>query len=504
MCKNSNLPLNNSFGESLRRCFQFGALIALLIFTCSCDNDGSFRLDNREPEGRAAWIVRWNRIAIDASGRDHSPAGAKEQIGPVRAARAMAIWGVAVGDAVAAARGTYQPFIAIEEARGANLRAAIAQASRDALVEVFKKQAHIFDTALEEDLSQIPNGTGKDLGIALGKMAALNSIEFCEDDGSDKTEPFVAPTYVPSQEAGKWRKDPLNPNQPIIGSSWSIVRPFVMTSSSQFRLPPPPAMESEEYAIAYDEVKRLGGDGVITPTERTLDQSVAAVYWAYDGTPSLCAPPRLYNQIAVQIGLEQGLDVVDLTRLLALVNLAMMDAGSASWESKYHYSVWRPITGIRESDEGTGPQGKGDGNADTEGDPDFTPLGAPASNLSGKDFTPPFPAYPSGHATFGGAVFETIRLFFGTDEIPFTFISDEFDGNTRDSYGNVRPLLPRSFRNLSQAEEENGQSRIYLGIHWAFDKTGGIKQGREVARYVFANAYRPVLIDKSIEYPEED
>ena len=403
----------------------------------------------------------------------------------------MAVWAVAEADAVAAGTGKYEPFLAVKRVHNANLQAAIAQAGHDTLVSLFKTQIPIFDQALEEDLSQIPDGPEKDAGIALGKLTAQNSIDFCQNDGSELSEPFVAPTYVPSLDVGKWRKDPLNPNQPIIGSNWSVVRPFVMQSSSQFRLPPPPDLESPEYATAYNEVKAVGGDGVTTPTNRTLDQSVASIFWAYDGTPSLCAPPRLYNQITSQIGLEQGLDLAGLTRLLGLVNVAMMDAGSASWESKYFYSYWRPVTGIREADAGTGPTGKGDGNPGTEGDPNFTPLGAPASNQSGHDFTPPFPSYPSGHATFGGAIFEIMRRYFGTDDISFTFVSDEFDGNTRDSLGNVRPLLPRSFRNLTEAEEENGQSRIYLGIHWSFDKTGGISMGKQVADYVFDRIYQP-------------
>ena len=107
-----------------------------------------------------------------------------------------------------------------------------------------------------------------------------------------------------------------------------------------------------------------------------------------------------------------GTDVVELARLLALVNVAMADAGIASWESKYYYQFWRPVTGIREADRGTGPTGRGDGNPPTVGDPTFSPLGAPASNLQGPNFTPPFPAYPSGHAVFGGALFQTLRNFY--------------------------------------------------------------------------------------------
>ncbi len=175
----------------------------------------------------------------------------------------------------------------------------------------------------------------------------------------------------------------------------------------------------------------------------------------------------------------------------------MADAGVASCESKYFHKVWRPVTGIREADEGSGASGLGDGNPDTRGDPTFSPLGAPASNLTGPNFTPPFPAYPSGHATFGGALFQTLRRFYGRDDIAFSFVSDELNGVTRDNAGNVRPLVTRRFASLSQAEEENGQSRIYLGIHWSFDKTAGIAQGRAVADTVFDTLFprRPLSVN---------
>jgi hypothetical protein len=277
-----------------------------------------------------------------------------------------------------------------------------------------------------------------------------------------------------------------------LGAHWSGVTPFVLKSARQFRAPPPPALRSARYAAAFAEAKRLGGDGIVTPTERTAEQTEIGIYWAYDGTPSLCAPPRLYNQIATQLADQMGSEVVELARLLALVNVAMADAGLAVWEAKYYYEFWRPVTGIREADAGTGPTGAGDGNPKTVGDLTFSPLGAPASNLNGPNFTPPFPAYPSGHAGFGGALFQMLRNFYRTDNIAFTFVSDEFNGVTHDNNGNVRPLLPRSFSSLSEAEEENGQSRIYLGIHWAFDKTAGITQGRRVANYVFKRLFPPL------------
>jgi hypothetical protein len=251
-------------------------------------------------------------------------------------------------------------------------------------------------------------------------------------------------------------------------------------------------LNSPEYTAAFNEVKTLGGDGVVTPTARTAEQTEIGIFWGYDGTPGLGTPPRLYNQIAMEIAEKRSHNVVELARLLALVNVAMADAGIACWESKYAYEFWRPVTGIREADEGTGPTGLGDGNPATVGDPTYSPLGAPASNLTGPNFTPPFPAYASGHATFGAALFQMLRHLYRTDRIPFSFVSDEFNGVTQDNQGNVRPLVRHNFSSLSQAEEENGQSRIYLGIHWVFDKTEGIAQGRKVADYVFKHAFRPV------------
>jgi hypothetical protein len=369
--------------------------------------------------------------------------------------------------------------------------AAVAQAAHDTLTALFPSQKTSFDQQLAQDLDAVHGGRPTELGIALGKRAAAAILTLRADDGSARSEPRVGVDFITGIEPGDWRQDPISQSPIALGAYWSRVAPFVLASSRQFRVVPPPALGSAEYAAAFAEVKALGGDGIVTPTLRTPEQTAIGTFWAYDGTPSLCAPPRLYNQITAQIADQMGTDVVSLARLLALVNTAMADAGIAVWESKYYYELWRPIAGIRESDQGTGLTGAGDGNAATIGDPTFVPLGAPASNLTGPNFTPPFPAYPSGHAGFGGALFEILRSFYRRDDVAFTFVSDEFNGVTLDHDGNVRPLIPRSFASFSEAEEENGQSRIYLGIHWAFDKTQGIAQGRRVAQYVFSHAFLP-------------
>ena len=446
-----------------------------------------------------AQVRHWNEIAINTSGIDHTPVTPGEnrvfweQLGPGRTGRAMAIVHIAIFDAVNAIAGDYQSYTGLPPAPpGTSMDAAIAEAAHDTLVALYPSQTASFDERLVEDLSQIQDGDAKANGIDLGRRAAAAILALRADDGSLTADPGVGVDFITSDEPGKWRQDPISRFPLIVGAYWGEVNPFVLESADQFRAPPPPSMDSPEYTAAFDEVKRLGGDGVVTPTERTEDQTITGIYWSYDGTPDLGTPPRLYNQIAVEIAGQMGSNAVELARLLALVNVAMGDAGIAIWESKYSYDFWRPVTGIREADEGTGPTGAGDGNPATVGDPTFTPLGAQASNLNEPNFTPPFPAYPSGHAGIGGVLFQTLRNFYGTDDIAFTFVSDEFNGVTLDNDGNVRPLIPRSFSSLSEAEEENGQSRIYLGVHWVFDKTASIALGRRVADYVFENAFVPV------------
>ena len=217
--------------------------------------------------------------------------------------------------------------------------------------------------------------------------------------------------------------------------------------------PPPPALNSPEYAAALNQVESLGA---ANSTTRTPDETQAAIFWSYD-QPSTGTPPVHYDQIVEDVALQQHNSLAQNARLFGLVNVAMGDAGIVAWNAKYTYNFWRPVTAIRLADT--------DGNPATIADPTWTPLGSP--NLPGQpSYTPPFPGYVSGHATFGGAVFTILADFYGTDDIHFTATSEMLPGVTR------------SFDSFSAAAMENAMSRVYLGVHFLFDSTAGLAARR--------------------------
>ncbi|MEX0678397.1 MAG: chloroperoxidase [Pirellulales bacterium] len=430
-------------------------------------------------------VLDWNAVSLDAIKNDYDVGGHPDQGGPGRSARALAIVHVAMHDAVMAIDGEYMPLVfRFPAVAGTSLDAAVSQAAHDTLAALFPQQRSMFDAALATSLLGIPARSGN-LGVQLGSFVARVVLAARANDGADGPM-----DYTPGTQPGDYRPDPLHPDQMVIGPDWNLVDGFVIRSGTQFPAPPPPALTSQAYTDNFNQVKTLGADGINSPTTRTAEQTEIGIYWAYDGTADIGTPPRLYNQMARVIAEQQHNTEVENARLFALVNVAMHDVGVVLWTTKYEENFWRPITGIRESDPGTGPSGLGDGNPNTIGDPDWTPLGSPASNGSGTNFTPAFPAYTSGHAGFGASVFRTIRNFYGTDNIAFTFTSDELNGVTLDAGGSVRPLAPRSFSTLSQAARENANSRVYLGVHWQFDVDLGMIQGTRMADYVFTHFAR--------------
>jgi hypothetical protein len=431
-------------------------------------------------------VLDWNAILLQANANDFDPAlvPTPDQKGPARTARAFAIVHAAIFDAVNSIDQSYTPYLSsVRASQGASIEAAVAQAAHDTLVAMYPNQSEMFDEALDNALAGIPPDRARK-GVAVGRDAAKNILKARKKDGSQ-----MVGSYIPNFLPGYHQVDPLHPGQGFLDPAWGAVTPFVLTSSSQF-LPPDfvgtdPAsrlawLQSAGYTQAFAEVKAFGAKNSVV---RSADQTEIGIFWSYDGSPRIGTPPRFYNQIVRTIAIQAGNSLVENARLFGLVNLAMGDAGIGCWECKYHYAFWRPIVGIRLAGE--------TGNPFTMADPDWEPLGAQADNGSGTDFTPNFPSYTSGHATFGSSMFEILRLFYGTDDIAFSIQSDEFNGVTVDASGAVRPCRVRQYQSLSQAELENINSRIYLGVHWRFDQEQGGIQGRAVADFVFQNVLLP-------------
>jgi hypothetical protein len=397
-------------------------------------------------------VIEWNDVLIDALRADRTLPG------PGYSSRTGAIVHAAIFDAVNAIEGGYEPYTPglPDVKKPTSLDAAVAAAGWRVLSKIYPDQKPMLNGALAKTLSRVTNGPSETRGVILGIAAADQMMTARANDHA-----FDVVPYTPGTDPGDWL--PTAPDfTPAWGPGWSEVTPFMMSDASEFRPPPAPALTSAQYTAAFNDVKSLGEKD---STTRTAEQTEIGNFWAYDraGTGT---PPALYNQMIQVVAEKKHNTVVENARLFALANLAMADAGIAAWDCKIVDNLWRPVTAIQHADT--------DGNPATTVDPTWEPLGAPGG--SNPNFTPPFPAYVSGHATFGAAVCEVLKDFYHTDHVKFTLTSDELPGVTR------------SFKTFSQAAEENGRSRIYLGIHWQFDNTEGQKLGRRIADFVFAHA----------------
>lgn len=384
-------------------------------------------------------VLAWNRVLLQTI--------RLESTQPPDAARAMAMVQAAVYDAVNSIDGSHQPYhVKVSAPANASLDAAAATAAQRVLASLYPDQLTRFNAVMTAQLAYLPDGSAKDTGANVGATVAANVIAWRKNDGASAVVP-----YVPGIAPGQYQLTPPG-YKPSLDPQWPALTPFAMTNGAQFRPAGPPALNSAPYAADFNEVKSIGGTVSAT---RTPDQTLIAHFWA-DVPGNSVTPPGHWNEIAESASLQSGLSLVNNARLFALLNIALADAGIVSWDAKYAYNFWRPVTAIRDADPTTNPA--------TTPDPAWTPLWA----------TPPFPEYTSGHSTFSGAADAVLTALFGSN-FGFSSASDDV------------PNVARTFSSFSQAADEAGKSRIYGGIHFQTANQDGLASGRALGNYVIKN-----------------
>jgi PAP2 superfamily len=392
-------------------------------------------------------VLYWNNQALDATRLSRNP--------PPIAALHLATFQACLFEAVNGITPTYASWAHVPAApAGASIDAAVAGAAHRALLTLWRDEANPrnIELAYEEALAKIPAGKAREDGLAYGETVAMKVLALREK-ASMNTPP--AEPYA-GNEQGRWRETPPY-FRPAVAPEAATTTPFVMTSPSQFRAPPPFPLGSKEYAETLANTAKLGSRD---HAQRTIEQALTSPFWADD--LGSATPAGHWNVIAHGIALQRNLDNLETARLLALLNFATADAGIAAWDSKFYYRLWRPETALRELDPKINPYVKND--------PGFIPtMEAPAH-----------PEYVCAHCTFSASASRMLMHYFGTDDIAFTTTSDGLPG------------VIRSFKKLSDAQHEVGMSRIYGGIHTMMAVDAGTQEGNEVADYVFANALLPL------------
>lgn len=385
---------------------------------------------------------------------------------PCPIARSQAMVFVAIYDAVNSIDRRYEPYIAyIDTPRPVNKRVAVAAAAHRVLTNNYPARAAIYDELYNRHLAGFQDGPAKANGIALGVASADAVIARRANDRSDEN-----PDYTYQNVPGAYKRTPPDFTSPPFNPGWGQTDTWCMVTGEQFRPSGPYGhnrldrlLRSRVYARDLNEVKQYGRR---RSRVRTPEQTEIAWFWANDRDGTY-KPPGHLMYITQVVAEQQRLSLDEKARLFALSAIAQADAGAVAWDMKYSTDVdlWRPITAIRRADR--------DNNPRTTPDRGWLPL---------LEFTPPFPAYSSGHATFAAAHAAVMRGFFGTDNLTFTIGTDE------PIVADVR----RTFTSFSQAARENGLSRVYLGVHFRCDADAGFSSGTLLGNYVIQNFLRPV------------
>ena len=395
-------------------------------------------------------VLDWNAIAVDTAIANGT--------NPFAQARYMAMVQLAVFEAVNSIKGEYKPYLGtITAPARASAEAAAAQAAHDVLFQSFKNSQVTLDQQLAATLALIPDGQAKQDGIAVGKAAAAAILALRANDGS---APLTFYTPGPP-DPGAYQATPSCPvfNGVAKGAffNWQNMTPFGIPDAHAFLLPPPPALTSNLYAKAYNEVMTVGS---LNSTERPVDRANVVLYY------EVSTPAQVFNQAARQVALERYHSLSENARALALINMAISDSFVAAFYNKYYYVFWRPETAIHGGDT--------DGNRKTEADPNYSPF----------IVTPCFPSYPSNHGSGSGGAAEVMRRLYGEVGHLITLSNPAVPG------------IVLQYSSFKQITDDISDARVYGGIHFRTDQDAGSTLGRAVGTTVYKHNLRPVHDDE--------
>jgi hypothetical protein len=363
---------------------------------------------------------------------------------PPVAYRAMAIMHIAMFDAVNTIEPVYRPYQAhLPAPPDTSKDAAAAAAAGAVLTKLLPDAAPDIQAALTSYLAAIPESDAKSNGIKLGDAVAAKILEARAND-----EASAPDAYRPVTTAGVYIPTPLT-----VASQWPTLKPFAMTSPSQFRPKPPIALESEQWAKDYNEIKELGEKN---SSKRSARQTEDARFWLMTG-------PRSTHPLERQIIIQKEMSVIESARFMAVIAAAEADAMIAVMDAKYKYAFWRPITAIRNGDI--------DGNAATEREATWQPI----------DNTPMHPEYPCAHCIVSSALASAIEAMLDTADITEVAMTST-----------TAPGVTHRWTNLRAYADEVAASRIVAGFHYRFSNVVGQDMGRQIGTYTVKTIMQPL------------
>jgi hypothetical protein len=366
---------------------------------------------------------------------------AENPIPNVRHARGLSMLHVAMFEAVNAVEPRYAPYaLKLAADRGTSKEAAAAVAGYEVLVRLYPGQKAKLDVTLAAALSGIPDTEGKAKGVSLGRKAAAEIVALREDDGNEAKE-----SYRPHGQPGVWV-----PTVVPLEITGGLMKPWVMTSASQFRPAPPPALDSATWTRDVNEIREMGG---AVSAKRSPEQTAIARFWFVSG-------PRTYNPIARQVAVHKNMDLLDSARLFALVSMAGADAFVAVFDAKYAFNLWRPMTAIRNADLTNNPA--------TPRDASWMPLGT----------TPMHPEYPCAHCIASSTVAAVLQRVAGDDVGEISLTSP------------MAPGITRKWTKLQDYRDEVANARTWSGFHYRFSNEVAKEMGRKIGELTVATQLR--------------